>query len=83
MFKLDHYPATGRHGRRLKPERHSLTRTETLLHEFRRNKMLLIVILNQGGPYGNREEIRTSGLDRTSELRCRISTTLNKHGVCA
>ena len=30
--------------------------------------MLLIVILNQGGPYGDREEIRTSGLDRTSEL---------------
>ena len=29
--------------------------------------MLLIVILNQGGPYGDREEIRTSGLDRTSE----------------
>ena len=25
--------------------------------------MLLIVILNQGGPYGNREEIRTSGLE--------------------
>ena len=45
--------------------------------------MLLIVILNQGGPYGNREEIKTSGLDRTSELRCRISTTLNKHGVFA
>ena len=31
--------------------------------------MLLIVILNQGGPYGDREEIRTSGLDRTSEVR--------------
>ena len=29
--------------------------------------MLLVIILNPGGPYGDREEIRTSGVDRTAE----------------
>ena len=29
--------------------------------------MLLIVILNPGSPYGDRREIRTSGVDRTAE----------------